>query len=281
MDNGARQHDKCSKAGQCGSGYVREHGSIADFAFLGIRDNLKRRMRVAGAIADALHHERCGAFVHVFGIRHLVIDAFYKGSTVELHDGIGLNGVARAHVVGNHVDGCVRQVGRQNHETRFHGARVIAHASDSCMHRARIDEVAVELHVEIDALAKRSLGFLAIFDRIDAQGYRGTLFGAIVHCVLQALHAGGGNIGCLEGFEGLFRLVVCRKRRAKFSAYRIGGCEDGIAGGCCAIAFGIVGEGRGGEHGGAQRERACGAGKGAGVLWHSHLLRNSASIQCD
>ena len=43
----------------------------------------------------------------------------------------------------------------------------------------------------------------------------------------------------------------------------------------------IVGEGRGGEHGGAQRERACGAGKGAGVLWHSHLLRNSASIQCD
>ena len=67
-------------------------------------------------------------------------------------------------MVGNHVDGCVRQVGRQNHEARFYGSRVIARAGDGRMHRARIDEVAVELHVEIDALAKRRLGFLAIFD---------------------------------------------------------------------------------------------------------------------
>ena len=154
MDKGARQHGNRSEAGQRGSSYVREHGPIADFAFLGIRDNLKRRMRVAGAIANAFYHERRSAFVHVFGIRHLVIDAFYKGATVELHDGIGLNGVARAHMVGNHVDGCVRQVGRQNHEARFHGARVIARAGDGRVYRAGIDEVSVELHVEIDALAK-------------------------------------------------------------------------------------------------------------------------------
>ena len=111
-------------------------------------------MRVASAIADALHHERRCAFVHIFGIRHLVIDALYKGAPVELHDGVGLNGIACAYMVGNHVDGCVRQVGRKNHETRFHDARIVACAGDGYVHGAGIDQVAIELHVEIDALAK-------------------------------------------------------------------------------------------------------------------------------
>ena len=80
MDKGARQHDKRGEAGQRSSSYVREYGPITDFSFLGIRDNLKCRVRVASAIADALHHERRCAFVHVLGIRHLVIDALYKGA---------------------------------------------------------------------------------------------------------------------------------------------------------------------------------------------------------
>ena len=81
-------------------------------------------------------------------------DALYKGAPVELHDGVGLNGIACAYMVGNHVDGCVRQVGRKNHETRFHGARIVACAGDGYVHGAGIDQVAIELHVEIDALAK-------------------------------------------------------------------------------------------------------------------------------